>query len=159
MLRDRAWHLLVVGDGEAGVEIREAFASVRGRVRFLGALGEAELPALYAACDLYVWPAVAEAYGMALLEAQAAGLPVLAGREGGVADVVADGIGGRLVAARDVPAFAGALGELLAAPRLRAQLGRQAQRRTLAEHGLDTAGRQLDEAIARACRNHAERRG
>ena len=46
---------------------------------------------MYAAADLYVWPAVREAYGIALLEAQAAGLPVVAGREGGVAEVVADG--------------------------------------------------------------------
>ena len=52
------------------------------------------LPACYAAADLYVWPAVREAYGMAMLEAQAAGLPVVAGREGGVAEVVADGVTG-----------------------------------------------------------------
>ena len=61
------------------------------RVRLLGPVAEPDLPPLYAACDLYVWPAVAEAYGMAMLEAQAAGLPVLAGREGGVADIVDDG--------------------------------------------------------------------
>ena len=51
--------------------------------------------AFYAAADLLVWPAVREAYGLAMLEAQAAGLPVVAGREGGVAEVVQDGITGR----------------------------------------------------------------
>ena len=45
----------------------------------------AALPALYAGADLYLWPAINEAYGMAFLEAQAAGLPVVAGRTGGVA--------------------------------------------------------------------------
>jgi glycosyltransferase involved in cell wall biosynthesis len=73
------------------------------RVRSLGALPGGRLPALYAACDLYVWPAVREAYGMAMLEAQALGLPVLAGDEGGVADVVADGVTGRLVPRRRHP--------------------------------------------------------
>ena len=58
------------------------------RVRLLGALPAAALPSVYAAADLYVWPACNEAYGMALLEAQAAGVPVVAGAEGGVADVV-----------------------------------------------------------------------
>ena len=44
------------------------------------------------ACDLLVWPAVREAYGMALLEAQASGLPVLAGRDPRrVAAILADG--------------------------------------------------------------------
>ena len=44
--------------------------------------------------DLYLWPAINEAYGMAFLEAQAAGLPVVAGRTGGVPAVVADGVTG-----------------------------------------------------------------
>ena len=48
----------------------------------------AELRALYEAADLFVWPAVNEAYGMVLLEAQALGCPVVAGAYGGVASVV-----------------------------------------------------------------------
>ena len=60
-------------------------------MRCVGALPAAALPEIYAAADLYVWPACNEAYGMALLEAQAAGVPVVAGAEGGVPDIVADG--------------------------------------------------------------------
>ena len=71
------------------------------RVRFAGLIPEEALPPVYAAADLYVWPALREAYGLAMLEAQAAGLPVVAGQEGGVAEVVADGRSGVLAAPRD----------------------------------------------------------
>ncbi len=72
-----------------------------------------ELPALYAAADLYLWPAINEAYGMAFLEAQAAGLPVVAGRTGGVPAVVADGVTGVLTPIGDATSFADAVARLL----------------------------------------------
>jgi glycosyltransferase involved in cell wall biosynthesis len=110
----RDWQLLVVGDGPARAEIEAAFAPLgRDRVVFAGALAEPDLPACYAAADLCVWPAVREAYGVALLEAQAAGLPVVAGRECGVAEVVQHGLTGILTPPRDVRAFAQAVASLL----------------------------------------------
>ena len=81
-----AWQLLVIGDGAARAEIAAALErAAPGRVRSAGMVPEDALPAFYAAADLLVWPAVREAYGLAMLEAQAAGLAVVAGREGGVA--------------------------------------------------------------------------
>ena len=71
------WRLLVVGDGPARPAVA-ASLQVLGpdRVVFAGERSAESLPAFYAAADLMVWPAVREAYGMALLEAQATGLPV-----------------------------------------------------------------------------------
>src|SRR3546814_15579915 len=66
------------------------------RVSVLGLVQPEVMPALYAACDLLVWPAVNEAFGMVLLEAQGAGLPVVAGRSPGVENVVAEGVTGYL---------------------------------------------------------------
>jgi glycosyltransferase involved in cell wall biosynthesis len=63
-----------------------------------------------------VWPAVNEAFGMALLEAQWAGLPVVACNEGGVSNVMRDGETGRLLPARDVVALTGTINELLDQP-------------------------------------------
>ena len=79
------------------------------------------LPGLYAAADAYLWPAVNEAYGMAFLEAQAAGLPVVAGRSGGVPDVI--GETGILTPAGDRAAFAEAVAGLLDDETRRRDLG------------------------------------
>jgi len=87
----RDWRLLVVGDGEARGEVDAAFAGLAGQVHFLGRQAPEKLATYYAAADLLVWPAVNEAFGMALLEAQACGLPVIAGDVGGVSAVISDG--------------------------------------------------------------------
>src|SRR4029450_7774193 len=111
-----------VGDGPARAEVEALMAPLGERVRFAGAVPHEKLPALYAAAGLYLWPAITEAYGMAFLEAQAAGLAVVAGRTGGVPAVVADGVTGLLTPVRDAPALAAAVGPLLDAPRAAARL-------------------------------------
>jgi glycosyltransferase involved in cell wall biosynthesis len=105
-LSDRDWRLLVVGDGDARAEVEHLFAGVADRATFAGARTASDLPALYAGADLYVWPAINEAYGISMLEAQAAGLPVIAGRTRGVPAVVADGQTGLLAPLGDAAAFA-----------------------------------------------------
>ena len=83
-LTDEPWTLVVAGDGPARRDVEAEFAGFAGgRVHFIGAVEAGGLPALYAAADIYVWPAVREAFGIAILEAQAAGLPVVAGDAGG----------------------------------------------------------------------------
>ncbi|HVJ41181.1 MAG TPA: glycosyltransferase family 4 protein [Dongiaceae bacterium] len=90
-LRRRKWQLLIVGDGAARAEVMAGFAAFGDRVHFLGPRAPEALPEIYAAADLMVWPAVNEAFGMALLEAQACGLPVLAGAVGGVPAIISEG--------------------------------------------------------------------
>ena len=92
----------MVGDGPARAEIEAAFAPLGAAAWCSPAPWRKPScrPATRAA-DLCVWPAVREAYGVAMLEAQAAGLPVVAGRECGVAEVVQDGMTGVLTPPRD----------------------------------------------------------
>ncbi|HEY5599013.1 MAG TPA: glycosyltransferase, partial [Kiloniellales bacterium] len=85
-----------------------------------------------------------EAYGMALLEAQAAGLPVLAGASGGVAAIVRDGLTGVLTPPGDTAAFAAAIAALLAAPERRRAMAAAALATVAAEHCLDRAAARLD---------------
>ena len=90
------WHLLVAGDGPARAEVEAAFAPLRaaGRVTFFGPRSPPVLHGLVGACDLFVWPALGEPLGMAMLEAQALGVPVIAGDARGVGTVVATATGG-----------------------------------------------------------------
>jgi glycosyltransferase involved in cell wall biosynthesis len=153
------WQLLVVGDGPARAEIEGALArAAPGRVRFAGAVPEEELPAFYAAADLMVWPALREAYGLAMLEAQAAGLPVVAGREGGVAEVVQDGVTGILSAPRDPAAFAAAVGQLLPDRARRQAMGDAAARFVATERSLAQAAATLQAALEAAAAIRAARR-
>ena len=142
---DRPWQLLVIGDGEARGEVQRAFKPVAGGVFLLGALPHARLPEIAAACDLCVWPAVNEAFGMALLEAQACGLPVVAGAWGGVPAVVADGKTGWLSAAGDATAFSADLDFALDADL--AAIGRAARANALSKHDIAGAARTLTAAI------------
>jgi glycosyltransferase involved in cell wall biosynthesis len=149
-LVDRPWSLLVVGDGPARDAVRGALAPLGPRVAYAGALAEAELATIYAAADLYVWPAVNEAYGMAILEAQASGLPVVAGAVGGVGGIVADGRTGRLVKPHDPEALAAALAPLLANEDQRRALALAARAKVAAEHDLPAAAAALDRILAAA---------
>jgi glycosyltransferase involved in cell wall biosynthesis len=115
-------------------------------------MAEAELPACYAAADLFVWPAVREAYGLAMLEAAASGVPVVAGRDGGVAEVVRDGVTGILTPARDLEAFAAATASLLDDPERRGAMGGRAARFVARERSLASAAAALASAIEAARR-------
>lgn len=148
LLTDRDWRALLVGDGPARAEIEALMAPFGSRVRFAGAISHGELPSLYASADLYLWPAINEAYGMAFLEAQAAGLPVVAGRTGGVPAVVADGVTGLLTPIGDAAAFAAAVARLLDGPAERARLGAAAARRVAAHHDERAAAHALGAALA-----------
>jgi len=145
----RRWRLLVVGEGPARAAVEALFAPLgRDRIAFLGERPRAAIPELLAAAELFVWPAVNEAYGMAILEAQAAGLAVVAGRVRGVADIVRDRETGLLAPADDDDALAAAIATLLDDPVRRARLGARAAETVAARHDLAAAARRLDAALA-----------
>ncbi len=149
-LTDLAWQLLIVGDGAARAEVETAFGAIpRDRLRYLGEHPAPALPPVFAAADLYAWPAVNEAFGMALLEAQGSGLPVVAGRYGGVAAVVAENRGGLLTPPGDLAAFAVALRALIGDPERRAAL-REGAAEAAAAHDLGAAADTLDAILRQA---------
>jgi glycosyltransferase involved in cell wall biosynthesis len=154
-LRDLDWTLEVIGDGPARAEIEAALAPLGRRVHYAGALDEDHIAARLAAADLFVWPAINEAFGMALLEAQASELPVVAGDSGGVSAVVADGKTGLLVPPGDATAFAVATGALIADPARRHAMGAAARRKALHDHDLGAAARRLAAMLAALRRNRA----
>ena len=98
------------------------------RVHFLSELGDESLPLAYALATIYVGASRqtakdVEGFGIALLEAQAAGTPVVAGQSGGIPDAVQDGVTGVLTDPEDPAAVAAAIAGLLDDPERARQLG------------------------------------
>ena len=148
MLERRTWRLIVVGDGPLRAQVESLFARFApGRVVFTGALAAHPLRVLLAQCDLFVWPGVREPIGMAMLEAQAAGLPVVTGDGPGIAGIVEDGCTGLLVPRGDLEAFAAGVAKLLDGPRERADLGARARLSAHQHHDIATASATLDRVL------------
>ncbi len=150
-VKDRPWRLLIVGDGPAKASAATALYHIRDRLVWIGEQAPEALPGIYAACDLYVWPAVNEAYGMAFIEAQAAGLPVIAGdipdispdQMGGVRNVVHAPDAGILTPCGDSAAFTSAVAAMLDNAENRTKMAKRAQQYTLNRHGLEGAAQKL----------------
>jgi glycosyltransferase involved in cell wall biosynthesis len=157
-LADAEWQLLIVGDGPARDEVQQLFAPFGRRAHFLGALPERALAEVYAASDLFVWPAINEAIGMAILEAQASWLPAIVGDAGATSVIVADGKTGRVVPVGRVPPFRRALAELLARPSERSAMSEAAGIKTVMFHELLAAAAQLDATLRGAVARAGKRR-
>ncbi len=150
-LLDSPWSLMIVGGGPAHKQVREAFGRLpRERVFFLGELDSNRIYDCLRASDLFVWPAVNEAYGMALLEAHACGVPIVAGRYGGVADIVLHGETGLLVTDCSAANFALAVRSLLDDPKQLQGMRGRARRKVENHHNIETARQVLDQALSDA---------
>lgn len=126
----RRMTLILVGDGPDRWVIESAYSSVDGlHYRSLG--NRLDVPNILQASDIFVFPTLHENLSNALLEAMAAGLPVVASAVGGNVEVLERG-GGILVPASSPGPLADALAKLLASPSLQAAYGVEA-RRVIAE--------------------------
>jgi phosphatidyl-myo-inositol alpha-mannosyltransferase len=106
--------LVVAGDGRERSAVGELPIEARARVVMLGAVPHAELPPYHSACEVFCAPATGrESFGIVLVEAMAAGLPVVASDIPGYREVVRDGIDGILVPPRDPGVLADAVGRML----------------------------------------------
>lgn len=141
--------LLIMGDGEAAAEIRGYFGE-DPRAVFLGALTQSRVSEVLSVCDFAAWPSIGEAFGYGLLEAQAAGLPVIAGENAGVANIVASGKTGLLCPMGDATALAEAMQRLIANPDLCKTMGAAAQANIQAQHSLDAASKTLEDGLSHA---------
>ena len=145
------WHLTIVGDGPEHIVVERLFRGIPAeKLTFTGELPPDDVARLMACADLYVWPGFGEAYGIAYLEAQAIGLPVLAMDCGGIASVVEDGTTGLLVAEGDGPAFTAVLARLIGDPDLRLRLGKAGRRLVLEQRTIERAAAILTDALGRA---------
>jgi glycosyltransferase involved in cell wall biosynthesis len=124
--------LLLVGEGAERAKLEQIVQETKlaDHVTFLGWRKDVET--IFATAHVYVHSALEEAFGIAIAEAMAGGLPVVATNVGGIPDVVADGDTGFLVPARSGDAFAAALERLVDDAALRGRLGAAGKARALA---------------------------
>lgn len=152
-LRDRNWTACLAGNGE--IDRHRALALDLGlgdRVDFPGWVDEDAARALLARSDLLVLPSRNEGLPMAILEAMAHGLPVVATPVGAVADAVEDGGSGLLVPVGDRAALAEALGRLVDSPGLRRAMGARGRARYLEQFEIAGFNRRLEALFRRVRR-------
>lgn len=145
-LGDTPWRLDIVGDGPARSQVQAMIAPYASQVRFLGQLDADALADVYHKAALFFWPGVNEAFGLVYLEAQAAGLPVVAQDRPGVRDVVLSGSCPTPEAGPD--GLAQEISALMAEPELRLARGTQAWHMVKNHHLLGAATQTFWSAVS-----------
>jgi asparagine synthase (glutamine-hydrolysing) len=140
--RGVAFEALFVGDASDRqfLERFEALLSeggMRGAVRYVGPKYGEEKMRIMAESDIFVFPSFQEGLPIVVLEAMSAALPVVATKQGGLPDLVEDGVTGFLVPVRDASAVADRLATLIEDPDLRAAMGERARERFLERFTLE----------------------
>lgn len=146
---------LIVGAGPERSRL-ETLADKLGlcpNVRFTGFIPDRDLPAHYALADVYVNPAKLESFGLSVLEASAASLPVVSVNEGGPREIIADGETGFLTAASP-DALADKICALLSDDAKRAQFGRAGRERVDLHYQWQFGARAFLDAVAQATAGH-----
>lgn len=126
---------VVAGDGELGDRLRRSSLAARLAGRVVWAGFRTDMPDLMFASDVVVQTSDNEGTPVSLIEAQAAGAPVVSTRVGGVATVVDDGVTGYLVDREDEGGFARRVDELLDDPTKARRFGRSGRRHALRQFG------------------------
>lgn len=132
--------LALVGDGPHRQALEQHFAGTS--THFVGYLTGIDLATAFASADAFIFPSRTETLGLVLLEAMAAGCPVVAARSGGIPDIVTDGVNGYLFNPEDEQGAIEATQRLLANTEERETL-RQNARREAERWGWAAATRQL----------------
>lgn len=146
-----ALRLVIVGDGPQREQL-QALARALGlrSVEWLGFVDHALLPHVMASADMFCAPATGqESFGYVLVEAMAAGLPIVGFANAGYAEVLAQHPGNLAVPVGDDRALAGGLGTFIASPALRSQVS-AANRSSADRHSWETVGGQIMQVYAAA---------
>lgn len=135
-VQDPTARLTICGDGPEAARLERLIAELNlgDRVELIGL--RSDLEELLPKADLFIHTARREAFGLAIAEAMACGLAVIASRVGGVPELVEDGISGLLVPPGDEPALTCSIERVLGDPALRLRLGASARSRIVEQFGL-----------------------
>lgn len=136
--------LTIAGCSVGADAVKEFFPlAVRDQLDVLPFVPRKDMPALYARHDIFVFPSLFEGLPIVLLEAMAAGMPVVTTETCGMKDIVQNDYNGLLLKPADTEAFVAATDKLIHSPELRCRLGRAA-RETMERHTWKQVAAQLE---------------
>ena len=143
-LRDVRWDAVIAGNGDVDSFRKEAAAlGIADRVTFPGWVGPDDAQALLASASVFVLPSYNEGLPVAVLEAMAAGVPVVTTRVGAIPDLGIDGEAGFIIEPGAIDDLADRLARLVADPTLRSQFGSAGRRRVESEFTIESTARRL----------------
>ncbi len=153
-------HLLLVGDGPEREKLEEQASERDGgeHIHFAGRVPYDDLPDYLAMCDIFVTASVSEVHPLSVIEAMAAGLPVMGIQSVGVGDTVKDGISGYL-SSQDLAAFTAKLTRLCLDESARRRMGKQARKESERYDIQHTTAEMLKHYERLASQGHSRRHG
>lgn len=157
--QDRSLHLVIAGDGKERTSI-EGIAKmlVPGRVMFLGSIPRNEMKRFYSACDVFAFPGIRETLGMVYLEAQACGLPVVAFNNGGIPEVVQNGITGFLTTPFDLASYSEAILNLAVNEPFRRKMGYSAEKYVQKTHDINRNYKEVEAVLDRVISDYCNKK-
>lgn len=149
------YQLLIIGDGVMQADVHSLFAP-HSQVKFAGALENSLIRQLLPHFELLVWPAINEALGMIFLEAQQAGVAIVAGDQGGVSSIVKHNVTGIIVDAYNAQAMSVTIDVLLSDTARMKEMQQAAKHYVTQYHSIAASGRQLNHLVEDAIANKRE---
>jgi glycosyltransferase involved in cell wall biosynthesis len=143
--------LAILGDGPDRAMLEELAASegAGNRVRFLGTVAHAELPAYLQAADVFIRPSLSEGMGNSFIEAMAAGVPVIATLVGGIPDFLKDGETGLACEVRNPASIAAAVTRFRENAELRARIVTAARKLVTEKYDWNDIAKSMGEVFVR----------
>ena len=153
------WQWVAIGAGGNFNQIQSFFRPVATNCFFIGKLGPEAIHQWLIVGDIFTWPAINEAYGLALLEALAAGLPAVVQNYGGVSSIVEHNRTGYVTNPDNRDEFTRSLAKLIGDEKRRENMAAEAIKKFISEHSYPAAVRNITAICNNVGRNHAGRNG
>ena len=143
--------LLIAGDGEQrdALESLSVDLGIGSNVKFLGSI--TNVREFLSVLDIFVHPSIFEGLGIAVIEAMSMGLPIVATKVDGLAELISNGVEGLLVEPADPDALTEAMNKIIIDPGLGLRLGRQARQKAVNEFSLKTMVEKYEELYLDLC--------